>query len=266
MRLTARDMKRLDNDARAIETRGALTYLADAQRCLLDTRDPIEALALLRALWRSSHAKRDKQKDALAAAGNWLEGRIRREFGVSPDRLSVEIGWLQRLVMVCGFPDDDSDDDRSPSRSNAEAPFGAHIDIFRRKRKAALAAAKTAGSREEPGPTPEPPPPTQLPEVFEVCFTSWQAALKAFKTARKRCKDGKPPRDSLLDVIPVATELRHLADNLACSLLHTDGMAELVDHKGDLPNFWIAASDLAPRDGKRIPSRISFAPPGRRAP
>jgi hypothetical protein len=42
-------------------------------------------------------------------------------------------------------------------------------------------------------------------------------------------------------------------------------MDQLIDHTGDLPTFWIAVADLAPREGKRVPSRISFAPPGGRA-
>lgn len=266
MSLTARDMKRLEDDARTIETRGALTYLADAGRCLADTRDPIEVLALLRAMWRSNHAKRDKQKDALAAAGTWLEGRIRRDFGISADQLAFEIGWLQRLVMVYGMPDEDGDDDRSSARSNTEAPFGAYIEIFRRKREAAQEARERspATSGGERGLTPVLP--DQLPEAFEVRVTSWQGALEAFKNARKRRKDGKPPKDGLLDVTPVATELRHLGADLACSLLHTEGMATLVDHKGDLPSFWIVTLDLTPRDGKRVPSRITFVPPGMRTP
>ena len=77
---------------------------------------------------------------------------------------------------------------------------------------------------------------------------------------------GKALKERLLDVTPVIAELQHLATDLACSVLHTDGMLPLLDHTGDLPTFWIAAADLAPREGKRVPSRISFEPPRDRAP
>lgn len=275
MSLHAQDMQRLERHAREIATRASLTYLADALRCLCDTRDPIEALALLRALWGSSHARRDNQRAALEEAGRWLEERIRREPGISSGRLALELGWLIRLVSVHGTEDDDrGDGDRSSSRHGdpGSAPFGAHIELLRDKRRAALARAATAespapqsGARDRVAPS-QVPRPECLPDAFESRFASWQDAHEAFKQARKRRKQNKPLKDRLLDVVPVADELQHLATDLACSMLQTDGMSQLLDRPGDLPTFWIAVADLTTRDGKRVPSRISFAPAGAQAP
>ncbi len=273
MSLHAQDMQRLERHAREIATRASLPYIADALRCLFDTRDPIDALALLRALWGSGHARRDNQKAAVKEAGQWLEERIRREPGISPGRLALELGWLHRLVTVHGAEDDDrGDGDRIPLRhaDPGSAPFGAHIELLRDKRRAALARAAIAESptprsgdcdRAASSPTPE-----RLPDTFESRFASWQDALEAFKHARKRRKENRAPKDRLLDVVPVANELQHLATDLACSVLHTEGMDQLLHRAGDLPTFWIAVTNLATRDGKRVPSRISFAPPGDEAP
>jgi len=254
MTLSKEDMQRLERDAHAIESRSSVTYLADAQRCLHDTREPLDALALLRVLWGSSHAKREKQKAALQDAGRWLEDRIRREIDISPERLELELGWLQRLVAVHSASETDlEDDDRPrPRTDNGGAPFGAHVEQLRAKRNA---AAKRE-ARHEDSPAPSPPPPDRLPDFFEARFVSWQEALEAFKTARKRRKQGKLPKNRLLDVVPVAAELQPLAADLACSMFGTAGMEQLIDHDGELPTFQIAVADLVSRDGKRVPSRI----------
>lgn len=278
MSLTAPDMQRLERDAREIATRSSLTYLADALRCLRDTRDPIAALALLSALWSSAHAGRGRQKAGLEEAGQWLEKRVRRDIDITPERLALELGWLHRLVAVHGEPDDDrGDGERGRRRPDARpdarpAPFGAHLALLRDRRDAQLAraaassAAAARDAQHDQAAPPSAPRPERLPDIFAARFESWQDALEAFRNARKRRKDGKQPKHRLLDVTPVAAELRPLAADLACSLLHTGGMDELIEHTGDLPTFWIAAADLAPRDGKRVPSRISFAPPGGGAP
>ena len=276
MSLTAQDMQRLEHAAREI-VRGGVTYIADALRCLLDTRDPIDALTLLRALWGSSHAKRDQPKAGLDDVGQWLEQRIRNDIDISAERLALELGWLQRLVTVHGAPNADRDDhDRRPSRRAeiSTAPFGAHIELLRARREAALARAAgvdpvaSRGEESARAALPPPPPPRRehLPDVFEVRFANWQVALEAFKHARKRLKEGKSLKHRSIDVTPVEVDLQPLATDLACSLLHTDGMTQLLDQPGDLPTFWIATADLTMRDGKRIASRISLAPAGHRAP
>lgn len=271
MTLNAQDMRRLEDNARTI-ARASITYLAEIQRCLFDTRDPIDALALLRAMWGSSHARRDNQKAALADAGRWLEERIRRTPEISIDLLTLELGWLRRLVSVHGSPDDDrGDDERGRARRTGadSAPFGTHVDLLGTRRKVALAAVAKplppngrAGELATPSPAPGP---THLPDVFEARLANWQEAIDAFKNIRKRRKQKKPLRDRLLDVTPVAAELQPLATDLACSVVHTEGMNQLVDVAGDLPTFFIAVADLAPRDGKRVPSRISLAAAGSRA-
>lgn len=271
MNLTGPDMQRLARDARGIATHGSLPYFADALRCLRDTRDPIAALALLSALWSSPHAGRGNQKSGLEGAGQWLEERIRREIDIAPERLALELGWLHRLVTVHGEPDADrgNGDRGGPRRPDARpAPFGAHLALLRDRRDAALArvaASRAAAARDAEHDHRPSAPPLRLeclPDIFAARFASWQDARDAFRNLRKRRKDNKQPKDRLLDVTPVADELRPLAADLACSLFHTDGMDELIDHAGDLPTFWIAAADLAPREAKRVASRISFVPPG----
>jgi hypothetical protein len=274
MTLTAPEMQRLEREARGI-TKRSLSYVADARRCLLDTRDPIAALALLSALWSSVHAARGNQKAGLEEVGQWLADRLLRSIDITPERLALELGWLHRLVTAHGEPDDDrSDGERvGPRRPDGRpAPFAAHLTLLRDKRDAALAraaASRAAAARDAQHDRAVPSPaarPEHLPDIFAARFESWQDAREAFKTVRKRRKEKKQPKERLIDVTPVAAELRHLATDLACSLLHTDGMDKLIDHAGDLPTFWIAVADLAPRDGKRVPSRVSFAPPGDRAP
>lgn len=273
MSLTSPDMQRLERDGRGMATR-SLSYLADAQRCLLDTRDPIAALDLLSALWSSGHASRDNQKAGLEEAGQWLAERIRRDIAITPECLALELGWLQRLVTIHGERDDDRGDaDRmAPRRRDTRrAPFSEHLDRLRDRRDAELArvAVATAAARNAVQDRADPSPaarPQRLPDAFEARFASWQLALEAFKHTRNRRKQGKALKDRLLDVTPVVPELQHLATDLACSVLHTEGVLSLVDHTGDLPTFWIAVADLAPCEGKRVPSRISLAPPGGGAP
>jgi hypothetical protein len=279
MSLTALEMKRLEGDARDIASESCRGYLSDALQCLQDTGDPVAAIELLRAMWGTGHAKRPYQKDALADAGGWLEERLGRDPGISRERLALELGWLRRLVVVHGGRDGaDRDRDGSSSshrdahgRGREESPFGAHAAQLRRRRELALArAAQEASSARGAGPahkadSPPPPRPERLPDSFEVCFVSWEQALETFKAARKRRKDKKPPKDRLLSVQPVAAELRPLAVALECSMLETEGMAELqertVARGGDPPSFWIATADLIEREGKRIPRRISFEAP-----
>jgi hypothetical protein len=103
-----------------------------------------------------------------------------------------------------------------------------------------------------------------LPDSFEACFTSWQDAVDAFKTARKRSKQQKQPRDRLLSVRPVRAELRPQAADIVCSTLNTQGMHELqalaLEGAGDFPCFWISIADLISHDGKRLATRISLRP------
>lgn len=276
MSLTALEMKRLEDDARAMAATPCRGYLADALQCLRETGDPIAPLALLRALWSAGHAQRDHQKAALDEAGQWLEHRVGREPGISPERLALELGWLHRLVAIesdADLPGDVRSERRSPrpaggpGRGRDEPAFGAHIAQLRQRRELALArttADPGTDRRSEPGVTAESsrPHPERLPDAFEARFTSWQQALDAFRTARKRRKERKPVRDRLLPVQPVAAELRPLAVDLACALLGTAGMDELqartAEDAGKVPTFWIAIADLVERDGARVARRVFF--------
>jgi hypothetical protein len=265
MALTTREMEHLASDAREMSVRGAVNYIADAKRCLCDTRDPLAAVELLRALWGSSHGKRGQPKEALEAVGKWLAARVQREIGISTDRLALELGWLHRLVTIYGAPDDEDDEDANhdrgrPRRTETAAPFGAHIELLRARRAAALTPRdEPAVARDRQGPAPRPRP-DRLPEIFEARFASSEDTLEALRVARKRRKQNKPAKDRLLAVVPVAPELQPLATDLACSMTQTEGMNQLLDRVCDLPMFSIATADLVIRDGKRVPSRIALAP------
>jgi hypothetical protein len=271
MSLTAPEMKRLEDDARAIASGNCRGYLSDALRCLQETHDPIAPLELLRAMWSGGHAPRPDQKIALDDAGQWLEERLGREPGISPDRLELELGWLRRLVSVHGDSDDSGYRQRNNAPTSREPAFGAHIDQLRQRRKRALeriAAAVPPVHRSEADRKADSPSsarvehPERLPDSFEVRFADWQDALNAFRTARERRKKQRPPKDRFLPVRPVAAELQPLAADIRCSMLDTEGMDELerriVANAGNPPSFWIALADLFDRNGKRLPRRISF--------
>lgn len=269
MSLTAIEMKRLEDDARAMAANHSRGYLSDALQCLRETSDPIASLELLRAMWGASQAKRPDQKAALNEAGQWLEKRLDRDPGISPDRLALELGWLRRLVTVHGGTDDDDEarDDRR-NRGRDEPTFGAHIDRLRqlRQKRARLEEDSRTVSRADASrriDSPASDRPIRLPDSFEARFTLEPDVLDAFRAARKRRKEQKPVKDRLLPVRPAAAELQALASDLACSLLETKGMDELeartMNDAGKLPSFWIAVADLVERDSKRVPRRISLA-------
>lgn len=259
MSLTAPEMKRLEDDAREMASDNCRGYLSDALQCLRDTCDPIAPLELLHLMWGTGHAKRPDQKTAVDDAGLWLEERLGREPGISPDRLALELGWLRRLVAVHADSDNARRDQHGPGRDPA---FGAHIERLRQSRQRALASDHPAPQADR---KPDPPTvvrPERLPDSFEVRFTLWQEAIDAFKNARERRKKNKKPKERFLAVQPVAAELQPLATDLACSMLDTEGMEEVQERTGGdplkLPSFWIAVADLVDRDGMRVPRRISF--------
>jgi hypothetical protein len=263
MTLTALEMKRLDEDVRTMATDQCRGYIADAKRCLCDTDDPIAALELLRAMWSAGHAVRANQKAALQDAGQWLDDRLRREPALSSHRLELELGWLHRLITIHRVPRNGHDRDSwTPPR---EPAFGANIDALRRSRERALTRATAhdhAASPERPDDTSRAARPEHLPDCFEACFVSWQDAIEAFKTARKRIKQKKQPKDRLLPTKPVKVELQLLATDIVCSMLHTQGMDELQARATEgvtgLPSFWISIADLVAHDDQRLATRISF--------
>lgn len=277
MSLSPRTLQELEAAAGEIAARNGGTYAAEAVRCLLDTRDPIAALDLLAGLWGSSHAKRANQRAGLEKSAEWLEKRIQREHDISVEQLALELGWVRRFITIRGGPDRDGgdlDDPRERRDRPARAPFAVHLDQLRVRRNAALAqnaaaASAAAGpSNSSAAPTARPTAPVidRLPDSFDARFTSWPDAIDALRRARDRRKQGKPPKERLLDILPIATELHPLAADLACSMLATDGMQQLIDHAGDLPTFRVSTADLAVRDGKRVPSQIAIVTVKRRLP
>jgi hypothetical protein len=104
-----------------------------------------------------------------------------------------------------------------------------------------------------------------LPDRLEVCLVSLHQARTAWNKARERQKKRKAPKDRLIALQPVATELRRLARDLHCSLLHTEGMDELfartAANGGNAPSFWIAVAELEQRDDTRVAPRIEFTQP-----
>jgi hypothetical protein len=130
--MDAATMTQLERDAANIG-KPATTYLADALAVLRDPSVPYEdrplvALRVLAAMQNTNYAKRRDQQGALAAAGGWLDARLRREAHVDADQLAGELAWLKRLVQRFG--------DSPPAKGS---PFGGGLDALARKREAPAA-------------------------------------------------------------------------------------------------------------------------------
>ena len=265
MRLSAQELDRLEDDARAMATTACRGFLADASRCVRDTGDAIAALELLRAMWRPPYAGRPNQKAALADAGGWLARRLEREPGIAPERLVLELDWLRRLVVIhASHGGGDPEPDAFRAR-DSKATFGDHIEQLRKRR----ARATRATAHEDlfaPRPAPEPRAPlapdgpSELPESIAAQLATWAKAVQTFRDARERIRRGKLPKARMLEVEAVEPALRRLTGDIVCSSLETEGMDELqerVTANGGKPlAFWIRGEDLEPRDGKRVLRRI----------
>ena len=275
-----RDLERLRDDARSMASKTHRSYVSDAMHCIRDTGDPIEGLALLRAMWNTGHARRDNQKRALDQVGHWLENALREDqYRVSVDRILWKLGWLGRMIVAheASEPNGRSRGDKDSPRSDAKnrrsrrpgnsAPrFGADIARLRAARERAFDLARRGSAPRDSESRPHrdigPAQPIELPPVFEARLASFADARTAWKTAAKRRKKGRDPKDRLLAIRATSPELRPLTADIVCSLLGTDGMAELFKRAvaigGSCPLFRISTADLVHRDGQRVVTRLHF--------
>jgi hypothetical protein len=292
MRPRGRDFDALTAAARRLASDSARGYLADAFGCLRDTGDPMAALELLCAMWGTGYAKRGQQEGALADVGQWLGERLQREPAISVERLAWELGWLRRMCTYLRAEDERSSEGgkRGPERRNergglggrgnhgyggrpghtrahsrpgeraqtlSDAPFARYLQALQRRRQIQI----SAGRRHTVIQTPSPPAaPTTLPAELQVQLADLADARARWNRLREREKKGKPGKDALILVVPVAEEYRALAGGICCSLMHTEGMGELfarIAARGgrDRP-FRVVVAELDIRDGKRVASRI----------
>jgi hypothetical protein len=293
MRPRGRDFEALTTAARKLASNNARSYLSDALGSLRDSGDPLAALELLCAMWGTGYAPRGQQEDALAEVGQWLGERLQREPEISVERLAWELGWLRRMCTYrraeqerAGRADGQ---DRGPrnarggvggrgdhrhggrprqgqlgdrDRKVSEAPFARYLQMLQRRREIAASAPRTEKAVVRQ-PSIEPERPTTLPAELEVRLADLADARMRWNRHREREKRGKPVKDGLIPVVPVAGEYRELAAGICCSLVHTEGMADLfarIAARGgrDLP-FRVLVAELQSRDGKRVASRIELA-------
>jgi len=249
-------------------TQQSKSVLADALRCLRETRDPVTTLELLRELWRAAPGS-GPQKD-IEAVGDWLVDRLRWRKSSTPDDLLTELGWLYRLAVVHGKDRWDDRgrrggaDRRDRGRASRLPAFAAHIEALRRspQRESARPALDLFAPRSAVARPSEQVPHLLLPDVLEVSFESPAAATEAFRNARERVKGGKAPKPRLLALQPVDAALRPLVGLITCSTTETVGMREveqrMLEDSGKAPTFWIVVSKC---DEKRLASQVHMVIP-----
>ena len=254
MKLDRASLVRLRGVAGSLGTDNHKSYLAEALQCVLETKEPLAALRLLVGLWGRPYVYREQQQSALNDVGHWLEDRLLREPLAAHELIALELGWLRRFAAIAKAT--------ARPRSGAPAPrpqraFGEKIAEIE-KRRATAVARRAAAKQAAPPPPPPPPPPDRLPPVFAAQFGDFLDAREARKTARKRAKSGKPPKDRLLAIRPVDPQLTALAAGLVCSILETTGIDAPFD-AGELTFYVTALEDLG--DGKRLVRAITLKPP-----
>lgn len=261
MGLNGADFERLRVSAASFGSKNHTHYLAEAMQCMRVTGDPVEALALLRAMWSSPYAGRNDMKLALNDVGKWLEQQLGRDPKLTAEAVALQLGWLRRLAMFAMEERRGADvpSGRSQGGPNSRAPdreFGDRIEGIRKRRVDAANAQLAELSRPVP-----PPPPQCLPDVFAARFRDFLAAREARKTAKDRVKKGKPPKDTLIDLLPVDERFIPLALGLRCSTLRTEGFDILfqeVEKRNNAPvPFYVA--DLNTTDGTLLVGKIHLA-------
>ncbi len=208
---------------------------------------PVEALALLEALQRSSYAGGDNEKSALADVGQWVEGRLRREPDVSARQFATELGWLKRLAK--GKPNKDA---------AGQAPrFGSTVAALRNQRARMLAEPTEAPVRSTPTPAAEvaaAPAALELPATFEAMFLNYADAREARKLWAKWKKNKRDPKERTLPVLPTDEALRDHPDlaGLHVCTARTEGMNALFDRVRD-SNEAVTFTVRRPTDGSLVP-------------
>lgn len=277
--LTGKELAILQAQSAGFSTSNHVRYLSDALEATRVTGDPIEGLALLRALPDAGYAGRkggeQRELDALNDVGAWLEQRLYREPRVPAERVVLELAWMRRSARIAeaearadrkrGGRPKEQGRPSGPGRHPVNQPsarqalrFGERLDRIRQRRDEMdrAAQAAVAAVRTSPGVTAASAPaalPERLPDVVEVEFVNFAEARKARQDARKREKRDKPPKERLLPIQPVNPLLRPLAGGLVCSTW-LKGFWDVIDA--------ISATDGAPRpffvkgieerEGKRV--------------
>lgn len=263
MGLSNADFVRLRAAAAGFGTRNHEHYIAEALQCLRTTSDPVEVLVLLRTMWGSSYAARNEQKIALNDVGKWLETELRGAPGQSTDELALLLGWLRRLSIAARA-------ERRPpggreSHAHARGPkrdlkreFGDSLERLRSRRRDTTEAAVAKVVRPA-----APLPPTELPARFAARFLDFISAREQRKIAKHRAKRGKPPKDTILRLVPTDEALMPLSAYLCCSMLQTQGMEELflaIEENNNIPiPFFV--NGVADLDDKKLAQGILLALP-----
>lgn len=259
MRLSAREFRELERQARLMARHNPTVYLAEAMEALRHTDDPVDVLVLLVAMW---NAARDKQRGGLNAVGCWLEQRLLRVPSPPMAQLVLELGWLRRMVRQAPAADAG---ERTASTSACYRPrrqrpdFGSHLDSVR-TRWQQTANETRPGARVD---SPATVAPRELPPVFAAQLVDLPAARKAWKKQRERARKGRPAKDRSLAIAPVDGQLAALASDIECSLLRTEGMSELFERMaasgGKQLAFLVRVQDLeSGSDKRRLALRILF--------
>ena len=257
-------LERLRAAASGFVTKNHGTYLAEALQCTDQTKDPVEALRLLHAMWGSSYGSRPDQKIALNDVGKWLEARLHLEPSASADAIALELGWLRRLARIAEDAKlrENGHDRRPPGAPVPLLAFGKRIARIEEMRSAALARVEKVRVVAAPKPAP-PPPPDKLPSAFEAEFVDFADARQARKKARERQQSGKPSKERLLAIRPTDPQLVSLAAGLVCSVTATQGFDapfETSQLNGGAPcSFYVTA--IEEQDGKRLARTIAMSPP-----
>ena len=83
-----------------LATKNHAHYLSEAlTQIKRNLDDPIAALELLIKMFGSAFANRENERAALTEVGVWLENRLYKDPDITGRQLSLELGWLRRLVI-----------------------------------------------------------------------------------------------------------------------------------------------------------------------
>ncbi|WP_437635836.1 hypothetical protein [Sorangium sp. So ce854] len=277
-KLTSKELATLQAQAAGFSTSNHVRYLSEALEATKATGDPVEGLALLRALPEAGYAGRrggeQKEVDALNDVGAWIEQRLLRDPRVLAERVVLELAWIRRHARIAAAevragragerpvqqtrPNSPSKHPMHHSSGRPTLRFGDRLDRVRQRREEAERAARAAVAavRAPPSVAAAPaqePLPDRLPDVIEVEFVSFAEARKARQDARKREKLDKLPKERLLPIQPVDPRLRPLAAGLVCSTWLA-GFWDVVDSiataGGVSRPFFVRGIEV--RDGKRV--------------
>ncbi|MDI3290984.1 hypothetical protein [Polyangium sp. 15x6] len=193
-RLKGPDLARLRSQVSGFSSSNHFRYLSEALQTTRASNDPVEALALLKAMWGTAYAKTPDEKNSLNDVGLWLERRLRETPGVDAQRIALELAWARRIARIAEAQasaerkgaERDGHGDRKhggpPDRSRKEVLFGAQIEVISRRRAEVL-AARPAGIA--PMPATSGTPATNQPSAAQRRLDELVANYKGPQNARQ---------------------------------------------------------------------------------